>query len=722
MKIFKKLLIVALVLSLSLGLFACKSNNETVDSETSADTTETIVNTISFLDYAVVRAEKMPEALNKDASDMYIKLTALSGADTGYVTDHSDGTEPDSEAKEILVGHTNRPETEQVISQLSATEYAVAVVGNKIVIAGITENITYLAVEYFVQTYLGDGADGSIPKDTFYRGNADMVCLVDSGEPMYTIVRGKNEINEMLDQLYALNNAIKAAAGVELTLKTDRLNTDESYDDSTAEILFGENAYSQTQACHSTVGFGEYKIGLDGNKIILYAWSADIMKIAVEAFTDMLTFATYEDADGKVTVLIPKSEFEGNYTGQNFYSEVPSKADGRLYDGIYDCEDGALMLYWENASEKMMDDYAVELEKMGYTEHQSLDNNALSSVSYKKDKALVHIYYTKAEKEFRVITEDNAGFAVNPYEYTKVCDVSVTQLCSNSGIGMSYVIRLEDGTFIVIDGGEYDDSAYNRLVNTMKEQLPEGVDKPIITAWFLSHRDSDHCGMIRGCISNHSNDLTVKMFIGNDVPNKPIGGGDSDDKFLYTSVNGKFGGCVYKKAHTGEQFFFPGMTITILYTHEDIYPLAYIGPINNASMVFDGIVEGEMLDNSPADNQTRFVWLGDAQNVAANVMYKMYGDSLKCDILQVAHHGNKNGANLALYSMLNPSVVFWPGLEAERAQYESASNIKYLIDNADKFYFHDMDKGNATITFPERLTFDNIVGDYGEEGTYIKNY
>ena len=111
-----------------------------------------------------------------------------------------------------------------------------------------------------------------------------------------------------------------------------------------------------------------------------------------------------------------------------------------------------------------------------------------------------------------------------------------------------------------------------------------------------------------------------------------------------------------------------------------------------------------------------------AQNAAANVMYKMYGESLKCDIMQVAHHGNKNGANLALYQVLDPSVVFWPGFEAGLAQYGSASNIKYLIDNADKFYFHDMDKGNATITFPDRLTFDDIVGDYGEEGDYIKNY
>ena len=216
MKIFKKLLIVALVLSLSLGLFACKSNNETVDSETSADTTETIVNTISFLDYAVVRAEKMPEALNKDASDMYIKLTALSGADTGYVTDHLDGTEPDSEAKEILVGHTNRPETEQVLSQLSGTEYAVAVVGNKIVIAGITENITYLAVEYFVQTYLGDGADGSIPKDTFYRGNADMVCLVDTFDetPPYSLIISLNKLpdNKRMT-LFLLKHSTFAAKG-----------------------------------------------------------------------------------------------------------------------------------------------------------------------------------------------------------------------------------------------------------------------------------------------------------------------------------------------------------------------------------------------------------------------------------------------------------------------------------------------------------------------------
>ena len=46
------------------------------------------------------------------------------------------GQEPNAETYEILIGQTNHPETEEVLRSLKYRDYAVKMVGNKIVIAG----------------------------------------------------------------------------------------------------------------------------------------------------------------------------------------------------------------------------------------------------------------------------------------------------------------------------------------------------------------------------------------------------------------------------------------------------------------------------------------------------------------------------------------------------------------------------------------------------------
>ena len=105
MKIFKKLLIVALVLSLALGLFACKKNNAGGDdSDSNVNVTDKSTSPVSFLDYAVVRAAKISDTLVDGVSDMYMKLTALSGENNSFSDDYlNKGQEPDSEAKESLI-------------------------------------------------------------------------------------------------------------------------------------------------------------------------------------------------------------------------------------------------------------------------------------------------------------------------------------------------------------------------------------------------------------------------------------------------------------------------------------------------------------------------------------------------------------------------------------------------------------------------------------------
>jgi len=146
MKIFKKLLIVILSLSMIFGLFAC---NKDVGVET--DTVHTEIAPVNVFDCAVVYADGLSENVLEKITAMHTRLTELSGADNAIAKDTDSAA--DSSEKEILIGSTDRAESAQVEESLIINEFAVAVVGNKIVIDGLTDTTLIYAIEYFSNTY-----------------------------------------------------------------------------------------------------------------------------------------------------------------------------------------------------------------------------------------------------------------------------------------------------------------------------------------------------------------------------------------------------------------------------------------------------------------------------------------------------------------------------------------------------------------------------------------
>jgi hypothetical protein len=114
-------------------------------------------------------------------------------------------------------------------------------------------------------------------------------------------------------------------------------------------------------------------------------------------------------------------------------------------------------------------------------------------------------------------------------------------------------------------------------------------------------------------------------------------------------------------------------------------------------MVFDGVVEKEVLNESVKDGKTRFLWLADTQSASAGDICLMYGNSMKCDVLQVAHHGNNNGGSMPLYQSCNPSVVFWCANMDVFEQWSGSRHNQYLVETA--VTIHRQDQGNFTISF-----------------------
>ena len=83
----------------------------------------------------------------------------------------------------------------------------------------------------------------------------------------------------------------------------------------------------------------------------------------------------------------------------------------------------------------------------------------------------------------------------------------------NVSNGLSVLIRLTDGRFIVIDGGFNRTECADALIKAIKEQSKAYTNKPVIAGWIITHAHGDHSGMIGKQYGRFtSSGITVQKF------------------------------------------------------------------------------------------------------------------------------------------------------------------------------------------------------------------
>lgn len=126
----------------------------TVEETTAPVPTGLLLISEGISDYIIVRPEKCQsfilDAMNdlrKTVESKYgVKLTPKDD----WIKGLGKGESYDSEELEILIGATNRRESQEVLATLQTGEYKVCVSGNKLVLIGTTDYLTALAVQAFV--------------------------------------------------------------------------------------------------------------------------------------------------------------------------------------------------------------------------------------------------------------------------------------------------------------------------------------------------------------------------------------------------------------------------------------------------------------------------------------------------------------------------------------------------------------------------------------------
>ena len=305
--------------------------------------------------------------------------------------------------------------------------------------------------------------------------------------------------------------------------------------------------------------------------------------------------------------------------------------------------------------------YCQMLEEQGFEKKEERIALAHHFAAYSDGEGSVFLNYFEAVQELYIVLEKNCSYFYywNKTRETEV-KATITQL-ELEDFGMSYVIRLSDGRFIVIDGGRNFDPDSERLYFCLKNGSVH--EKPIIAAWIMTHPHPDHFHLFVGFMEKYADDVVIEKFMFNfpncdDLEHYPTLA-NSNYRFKYDTSALAYIPKMMKwldeisvpiyTPHTGQIYQIGDAKCEILASMDDTIHIS--DNINATSLVIRMELCGQVI-----------LWAADADFGCAKLPEK-YGDHLKADILQVPHHGFQSGTadgEIKGYKLIKPKVCFLP--------------------------------------------------------------
>ena len=300
--------------------------------------------------------------------------------------------------------------------------------------------------------------------------------------------------------------------------------------------------------------------------------------------------------------------------------------------------------------------YRDALAAVGFellSEREAKDN---LFATYRGEKEYVYLYYTAYSEEIRIITGPLSELVETAYASESTASVSpYIASIPQPDNGQGYIIRLPDGRFLIHDGGYGGD---DRVYAALRQLQPEG--KIVIAAYFVSHPHGDHHAACGDFVKAHRSDpeIVLERVILNygDPARYDIDGtagveNYSDDvEWLFNTVQSNLPNVPILRAHTGQVIDFGGgASVEILYTVEDLFPDT-LPNINDSSLVMRVTV---------AD--TSVMLLADTCYKSGPILADLWGDHLRSDVVQVAHHGQWPSVE-EIYHLIRGEIVLYPAV------------------------------------------------------------
>lgn len=316
---------------------------------------------------------------------------------------------------------------------------------------------------------------------------------------------------------------------------------------------------------------------------------------------------------------------------------------------LYPCSGDAQLVRMEPTKPRDFEQLAEALGKQGFVCYrQSREGENAFALFYGQTHNL-YLSYSPFEACTRLVCEPSAPLppceSETPETPVPVLLTQIRPAYFGVDCGMCYLLRLADGRFVVFDGceGEYDE--VDHLMDLLRSQNTR-AGKPCIAAWFITHAHSDHFGGFVGLMDKYADRVTLERLVYNwSLPEMTCATSPLED---FDRVCRNLTDTAVITARSGQRFCFAGADIDVLYACEDLYP-THIRTLNDTSLVLRvGI------------GKRRVLFLGDCMEQSAAYICRRYpAETLKCELLQVGHHGYWGGS-YELYKAADPQVLLWP--------------------------------------------------------------
>ena len=393
---------------------------------------------------------------------------------------------------------------------------------------------------------------------------------------------------------------------------------------------------------------------------------------------------------------------------------------------FYESSDGTVVMKIHDTTVESWKTYCKTLEDAGfalYTDN-TIGNNLFAT--YTNNELTVNTYYIDSNKITRVVWEPKGALPALAKDnvYESKMDTLLTGIKLETIVfaeGMSYALRLCDGSFILFDGGVSDEGGIEcgKMYDLLKKQAPAG-EKIVIAAWLFSHCHGDHIGLVSDFMKKYHDEIEIEAFVYNFPKDEEILASDSkymlDDSNIRWNAFRKtrvmyFPDVPVIKPHTGNKLHIRNATFEIYGTLEDLYPetIATKGGMNASSVLYKMEIGGQTT-----------MWLGDSAEITGDVAIEQFGDLLKSDLMQIAHHGY-NGGTVRFYERIDPTYCLYPipmcsyagNAQAERNKWfmEVSGNVKLVMATC---------FGTYTIKLPFSVPdgkYDRIPANMGEGWT-----
>jgi len=163
---------------------------------------------------------------------------------------------------------------------------------------------------------------------------SELTMKIENGQFNFKVIRSDilTESSAEVKTAQTITSRLSATFGTRVLIATDFLKSGSSHDDSSFEILVGVTNYSQSEKWAKECGYGDYIIQVEGNKIVIVAYSEQCLQTAANVFLNKVTNA-YDESSGEAT-LVP-SELVTQYTFDTQLSALPI-FDGGNFFSYYD--------------------------------------------------------------------------------------------------------------------------------------------------------------------------------------------------------------------------------------------------------------------------------------------------------------------------------------------------------------------------------------------------